>query len=375
MRKSVVIIPGDGIGPEIWEASRPVIDSALAATGEGSIDWLEFPAGQVGIEQSGNPLPRETLEAIELHRVALKGPLTTPVGTGFRSVNVALRLHFNLYANIRPIRCLPGVQTPVHSPEKVNIVLFRENTEDVYAGFELEAGTPEALELAAFCKDRFGWPIPADAGLGLKPISAAASKRLVRAALRYTVDHQLSSVTLVHKGNIQKFTEGRFRTWGYEVARDEFSDVAGLEGSGARIVVRDVLADAFLQEILIRPQRFSVVATTNLNGDYAADALAAQVGGVGVVPGANINAEEGRAVFEQTHGTWPEGAGKDLANPVAMVLSGAMLLDFLGWTSSATRLRGAVASVVGSGTGTPDLGLTHVVGTQAFGEALRVAVS
>ncbi|HVE91758.1 MAG TPA: isocitrate/isopropylmalate family dehydrogenase, partial [Actinomycetota bacterium] len=358
--KTVVVIPGDGIGPEIWAASRPVLECALAESGEGRFVWEEWPAGQIGIEQSGSPLPKETLDAIDRHRVAFKGPLTTPVGTGFRSVNVALRVHFNLYANIRPIRCLPGVQTPVHSPEKVDIVLFRENTEDVYAGFELEAGTPEALEMAAFCKERFGWPIPPDAGLGLKPISASASKRLVRAALRYAIAHGRDSVTLVHKGNIQKFTEGRFRTWGYEVVRDEFADTTGIEGAedlNGRIAVRDLLADAFLQEILIRPERFAVVATTNLNGDYAADALAAQVGGVGVVPGANINEEEGRAVFEQTHGTAPSIAGQDIANPVAMVLSGAMMLDFFEWTDAATRVRAAVASVVGGGVGTEDLGL------------------
>ena len=375
-QRTIVVIPGDGIGPEIWAATRPVLEAAVEPVG-GKLIWEEWPAGQAGIEQDGTPLPKETLDAIDRHRVAFKGPLTTPVGTGFRSVNVALRLHFNLYANIRPIRCLPGVQTPVHEPEKVDIVLFRENTEDVYAGFELEPGTPEALELAAFCRERFGWPIPPDAGIGLKPISEHASKRLVRAALRYAQEHERDSVTLVHKGNIQKFTEGRFRTWGYELVRDEFHDVAAIEGPeepDGRIVVRDLLADAFLQEILIHPERFSVVATTNLNGDYAADALAAQVGGVGVVPGANINEEEGRAVFEQTHGTAPSIAGQDIANPVAMVLSGAMMLDFIGWLDAGRRVREAVATVVGSGVGTADLGLAKTVGTRAFGDALVEAV-
>lgn len=377
-KRSIVTIPGDGIGPEIWAATRPVLEAAVARTGDRELEWIEMPAGQVGIDQLGTPLPKETLEAIDKYKVAFKGPLTTPVGTGFRSVNVALRLHFNLYANIRPIQCLPGVQTPVHSPEKVNIVLFRENTEDVYAGFEVEAGTPEALELAAFCRERYGWAIPNDAGIGLKPISQSASKRLVRAAMRYAVQHERDSVTLVHKGNIQKFTEGRFRTWGYEVAREEFGDVSGVEGLedvNGKIAVRDLLADAFLQEILIHPERFSVVATTNLNGDYAADALAAQVGGVGVVPGANINEEEGRAVFEQTHGTAPGIAGQDMANPVAMVLSGAMLLDFVEWIDAASLVRAAVADVVGRGIGTSDLGLKTSLGTKAFGEELVASVN
>ena len=376
--RTVVVIPGDGVGPEIWAATKPVLEAALS--GNQMAIWEEWPAGEVGIEEFGDPLPRQTLEAIGRHKVALKGPLTTPVGSGFRSINVALRLHFDLYANIRPIRCLPNIATPVRRPELVDAVLFRENTEDVYAGFELEPSTPEALALAAFVRERFRWAIPADAGIGLKPISASASKRLVRAALRYAVREGRRSVTLVHKGNIQKFTEGRFRTWGYEVAREEFSDVARIEGvddggPDDRVVVRDLLADAFLQEILINPASIDVIATTNLNGDYASEALAAQVGGVGVAPGANVNEEAGRAIFEPAHGTAPTIAGRDLANPVALMLSGAMLLDFLGWRDAGDRVRAAVDEVVGSGVATPDLSLASVVGTKAFGHAVADAVA
>ncbi len=376
--RTVVVIPGDGIGPEIWAATHKVLDAALEQTNEGTVVWEEWPAGEAGMEESGDPLPRTTLEAIGRHRAALKGPLTTPVGSGFRSLNVQLRLHFDLYANVRPIHWLPGVATPVRHPELVNAVLFRENTEDVYSGFELEPGTPELLALAAFVRERFRWPIPADAGVGLKPISESASKRLVRAALRFAVREKRKSVTLVHKGNIQKFTEGRFRTWGYVVAVEEFANECRIEGvddeDDGRILVRDLLADAFLQEILVHPERIDVVATTNLNGDYMSEALAAQVGGIGVAPGGNINEEAERAIFEPAHGTAPTIAGKDLANPVALMLSGAMLFDFLGWRSSGDLVRSAVRSVIVSGSGTPDLGLEHVVGTKAFSGAVVEAV-
>lgn len=372
--RTVVVIPGDGIGPEIWAATRPVLEAALGS--DRKAVWEEWPAGERGIEEWGDPLPRETLEAISRHRVALKGPLTTPVGSGFRSINVQLRLHFDLYANVRPIRWLPGIATPVRHPERIDAVLFRENTEDVYAGYELEPGTPELLALAAFVRERFRWPIPSDAGVGLKPISESASKRLVRAALRFAVRENRRSVTLVHKGNIQKFTEGRFRTWGYEVATSEFGDVCRIEGvedspdDDGRIVVRDLLADAFLQEILIRPELIDVIATTNLNGDYMSEALAAQVGGIGVAPGGNINEETGRAIFEPSHGTAPTIAGRDEANPIALMLSGAMLFDFLGWRDAGDVVRSAVSEVVGSDVGTPDLGLARQVGTGAFGAAV-----
>jgi isocitrate dehydrogenase len=369
--RTVVVIPGDGVGPEIWAATHPVLESAVARTGAGQVVWEEWPAGERGIEESGDPLPRTTLEAITRHRIALKGPLTTPVGSGFRSINVQLRLHFDLYANVRPINWLPGIATPVRHPERVNAVLFRENTEDVYSGYELEPGTPELLALSQFVRERFRWPIPSDAGVGLKPISESASKRLVRAALRYAVREKRRSVTLVHKGNIQKFTEGRFRTWGYEVAHQEFGDVTRIEGvdegpDDGRIVVRDLLADAFLQEILVHPENVDVIATTNLNGDYMSEALAAQVGGVGVAPGGNINEEAGRAIFEPAHGTAPTIVGKDIANPIAMMLSGAMLFDFLGDRAAGDVVRGAVREVLSEGVGTPDLGLAEQVGTAAF---------
>jgi isocitrate dehydrogenase len=376
--KTVVVIPGDGIGPEIWSATRPVLDKALERTGGATVVWDEWPAGERGLEESGDPLPRTTLEAIGRHRVALKGPLTTPVGSGFRSINVTLRLHFDLYANIRPVRWLPGIATPVRHPERIDAVLFRENTEDVYSGYELEPGTPELLALAAFCRERFRWPIPADAGVGLKPISESASKRLVRAALRFAVREKRRSVTLVHKGNIQKFTEGRFRTWGYEVAVEEFADATRIQGvddgpDDGRVVVRDLLADAFLQEILINPERIDVIATTNLNGDYMSEALAAQVGGIGVAPGGNVNEEAGRGIFEPAHGTAPTIAGRDVANPIALMLSGAMLFDFLGWRDAGDAVRKAVHDVVESGVGTPDLGLAEQVGTEAFGDRVAAA--
>ncbi len=377
--KTVVVIPGDGIGPEIWAATRPVLDAALERTAGTTVVWDEWPAGERGLEESGDPLPRTTLEAIGRHRVALKGPLTTPVGSGFRSINVALRLHFDLYANIRPIHWLPGIATPVRHPERINAVLFRENTEDVYSGYELEPGTPELLALAAFCRERFRWPIPADAGVGLKPISESASKRLVRAALRFAVREKRRSVTLVHKGNIQKFTEGRFRTWGYEVAVEEFGDVSRIEGvdegpGDGRVIVRDLLADAFLQEILIHPERIDVIATTNLNGDYMSEALAAQVGGIGVAPGGNVNVEAGRGIFEPAHGTAPTIVGEDVANPIALMLSGAMLFDFLGWRDAGDSVRKAVHDVVAEGVGTPDLGLAQKVGTKAFGDSVAEAI-
>jgi isocitrate dehydrogenase len=370
--RTVVVIPGDGVGPEIWAAAQPVLD---AATRGEAVVWEEWPAGE---REAGDPLPRTTLEAITRHRVALKGPLTTPVGSGFRSLNVQLRLHFDLYANVRPIHWLPGIATPVRHPERVDAVLFRENTEDVYSGYELEPGTPELLALAQFVRERYRWPIPADAGVGMKPISESASKRLVRAALRFAVREKRKSVTLVHKGNIQKFTEGRFRTWGYEVAHQEFADVCRIEGvddeDDGRIVVRDLLADAFLQEILVHPERVDVVATTNLNGDYMSEALAAQVGGVGVAPGGNINEEAERAIFEPAHGTAPTIVGQDVANPIAMMLSGAMLLDFLGDRAAGDAVRAAVRDVVAAGVGTPDLGLAESVGTKAFGERVLGAL-
>jgi isocitrate dehydrogenase len=377
--RTVVVLPGDGVGPEIWGATQPVLDAAIGGSGAPKVIWEEWPAGERGIEESGDPLPRTTLEAITRHRIALKGPLTTPVGSGFRSINVQLRQHFDLYANVRPIQWLPGVASPVRHPERVNVVLFRENTEDVYSGYELEPGTPELLALAQFVRERFRWPIPADSGVGLKPISESASKRLVRAALRFAVKEKRRSVTLVHKGNIQKFTEGRFRTWGYEVAHQEFGEDTRIHGvddgpDDGRIVVKDLIADAFLQEILVHPENVDVVATTNLNGDYMSEALAAQVGGIGVAPGGNINEEAERAIFEPAHGTAPTIAGKDLANPIGLMLSGAMLLDFLGDRAAGDAVRDAVRDTLASGCGTPDLGLDEQVGTSAFGDRVLAAL-
>jgi isocitrate dehydrogenase len=378
--RTVVVLPGDGVGPEIWAATQPVLDAAIRGSGAPKVIWEEWPAGERGIEESGDPLPRTTLEAITRHRIALKGPLTTPVGSGFRSINVQLRQHVDLYANVRPIQWLPGIASPVRHPERVNVVLFRENTEDVYSGYELEPGTPELLALSQFVRERFRWPIPADAGVGLKPISESASKRLVRAALRFAVKEKRRSVTLVHKGNIQKFTEGRFRTWGYEVAHQEFGEDTRIHGvdddpDDGRIVVKDLIADAFLQEILVHPENVDVVATTNLNGDYMSEALAAQVGGIGVAPGGNINEEAGRAIFEPAHGTAPTIAGKDLANPIGLMLSGAMLLDFLGDRGAGDAVRDAVRDTLASGCGTPDLGLQEQVGTSAFGGRVLAALA
>ncbi len=378
--RTVVVICGDGVGPEIWAATQPVLETAIEKTGAARVMWDEWPAGERGIEESGDPLPRTTLEAITKHRIALKGPLTTPVGSGFRSLNVQLRQHFDLYANVRPIQWLPGIASPVRHPERVDVVLFRENTEDVYSGYELEPGTPELLALSQFVRERFRWPIPADSGVGLKPISESASKRLVRAALRFAVKEKRTSVTLVHKGNIQKFTEGRFRTWGYEVAHQEFGDETRIEGvdegpPDGRIVVKDLIADAFLQEILVHPENIDVVATTNLNGDYMSEALAAQVGGIGVAPGGNINEEAGRAIFEPAHGTAPTIAGKDLANPIGMMLSGAMLLDFLGDRTAGDAVRSAVRETLAAGCGTPDLGLAESVGTAEFARRVLSAVT
>ena len=378
--RTVVVLPGDGVGPEIWAATQPVLDAALEKSGAAKVIWEEWPAGERGIEESGDPLPRTTLEAITRHRIALKGPLTTPVGSGFRSINVQLRQHFDLYANVRPIQWLPGIASPVRHPERVNVVLFRENTEDVYSGYELEPGTPELLALSQFVRERFRWPIPSDSGVGLKPISESASKRLVRAALRFAVKEKRRSVTLVHKGNIQKFTEGRFRTWGYEVAHQEFGEHTRIQGvddgpEDGRIVVKDLIADAFLQEILVHPENIDVVATTNLNGDYMSEALAAQVGGIGVAPGGNINEEAGRAIFEPAHGTAPTIAGKDLANPIGLMLSGAMLLDFLGDRSAGDGVRQAVRDTLEGDCGTPDLGLAEQVGTSAFGSRVLTALA
>ncbi len=338
----VPFIEGDGIGPDVWAAARRVIDHAVqkAYGGARRIEWLEVLAGEKAHRQAGSWLPDDTISAIREYLVAIKGPLTTPVGGGIRSINVALRQILDLYACIRPVRWLRGVPSPALHPELVDMVIFRENTEDVYAGKEVAAGSPEAARLLGYLQTEFGWEIRPDSGIGIKPVSETGSKRLVRAALQHALAEGRRSVTLVHKGNIMKYTEGAFREWGYEVVREEFSEQAvSWEDSGGdpgdRLLVQDVIADAFLQKILTRPAEYDVIATLNLNGDYISDALAAQVGGIGMAPGGNINFEAGYALFEATHGTAPKYAGMDVVNPGSLILSGEMMLRYLGWLEAA----------------------------------------
>jgi isocitrate dehydrogenase len=338
----IPFIEGDGIGPDIWAAAVRVLDAAVeeAYDGERSIEWMEVLAGQKAFDATGEWLPDATVEAFREYLVGIKGPLTTPVGGGIRSLNVALRQILDLYVCLRPVRWYAGVPSPVKNPGAIDMVIFRENTEDVYAGKELEAGSDDVAKLLAFLSDNYGWNIRSDSGIGIKPISETGTKRLVRAAIRYAVDNDRPTVTLVHKGNIMKFTEGAFRTWGYEVVRDEFSDVAvswdDCDGDpGEKILVKDVIADAFLQQILTRPGEYDVIATMNLNGDYISDALAAQVGGIGIAPGGNINYQNGYAVFEATHGTAPKYAGMDKVNPGSVILSGELMLRYLGWHEAA----------------------------------------
>jgi len=338
----IPFIEGDGIGPDIWAAAQHVFDSAVSKAygGERSIAWEEVLAGQKAFDVTGEWLPSETLAKFRELLVGIKGPLTTPVGGGIRSLNVAIRQALDLYVCLRPVRWFKGVPSPVKHPEKVDMVVFRENTEDVYAGKELEEGSPEAAKLMAFLHDEFGWVIKPDSGLGLKPISESGSKRLARAAIQYALDNGRKSLTLVHKGNIMKFTEGAFRSWGYELVKDEFSDVAvSWEDSGGepgdKLLVKDAIADAFLQQILTRADEYDVIATMNLNGDYISDALAAEVGGIGIAPGGNINYETGHAIFEATHGTAPKYAGMDKVNPGSLILSGELMLRYMGWTEAA----------------------------------------
>ena len=305
----IPFIEGDGTGVDIWPAAQKVFDAA-AAKHDRAIAWKEVLAGEKAYNETGNWLPDETVAAFDEHLVGIKGPLTTPIGGGIRSLNVALRQILDLYVCLRPVRWFTGVPSPVKHPEKVDMVIFRENTEDVYAGKELQEGTPEVKRLLEFLHDEYGWDIRPDSGIGIKPVSETGSKRLVRAALRYAVQKGRKSVTLVHKGNIQKFTEGAFRAWGYELVKEEFADVAvGWDDCGGqpgdKVLVKDTIADIFLQQVLTRPDEFDVIATTNLNGDYASDALAAQVGGIGIAPGGNINYVTGHGIFEATHGTAP----------------------------------------------------------------------
>jgi len=341
-----VIIPfieGDGTGPDIWRASKFVLEEAVkrAYNGKRRIEWKEVLAGEKAFKNTGSWLPQETVDAFKEYLLGIKGPLTTPVGGGIRSLNVALRQLLDLYVCLRPVRYFQGVPSPVKNPEKVDMVIFRENTEDVYSGKELEAGSEKVARLMAFLKNEYNWDIREDSGIGIKPISKAGSKRLIRAAIEYAIANNRKSITLVHKGNIQKFTEGAFRAWGYELAKEEFSgkvvswdDCQGKPSEG-QILIKDAIADIFFQQSLTRADEFDVVATMNLNGDYISDALAAQVGGIGIAPGANINYITGHAIFEATHGTAPKYANQDKVNPSSVILSGEMMLRYMKWTEAA----------------------------------------
>ncbi len=355
-------IAGDGVGPDIWRASAPVFDAAVKAAYQDTrrVVWIEVPAGEKAYRESGSWLPEETLDALRRHRVGIKGPLATPVGGGIRSLNVMIRHKLDLYACIRPVRHIAGVPSPVKRPEDVDMVIFRENTEDVYAGLEWASGSSEAAGLIGYINENLGAEIRPDAAVGLKPMSPFGSKRLIRRAIKWAAEHGRSSVTLVHKGNIMKFTEGAFREWGYELAREEFPDSTVSEedmsrGAAAqgKVVIKDRIADAMFQQILLRPSEYEVLAMPNLNGDYISDALAAQVGGLGMAPGANVGDEA--AVFEATHGTAPKYAEKDLVNPGSMILSGAFMFDYIGWKEAAEKIRAALERTVSEGVVTYDL--------------------
>jgi isocitrate dehydrogenase len=377
----IPFIEGDGIGPDIWAASVRVFDAAVkrAYGDERAVSWKEVLAGEKAFTETGSWLPEETVDAFRDQLVGIKGPLTTPIGGGIRSLNVALRQMMDLYACVRPVRWFQGVPSPVKDPGQVDMVIFRENTEDVYAGLELEAHTEDASRLIDFVREEYGWEVRPDSGIGLKPVSETGSKRLVRAALRYALANGRKSVTLVHKGNIMKFTEGAFRNWGYDVVREEFSDVAvSWEDSGGepgdKLLVQDVIADAMLQQVLTRPASYDVLATLNLNGDYISDALAAQVGGIGIAPGGNINYDTGVAVFEATHGTAPKYAGQDKVNPGSVILSGEMMFRYLGWNEAADKIIQGLEGAIAARTVTYDFArLTDdatEVKTSEFGDAI-----
>ena len=367
-------IEGDGTGPDIWAAAVRVLDGAVATAygGRRRIEWLEVLAGEKANERTGSWLPEATEDAFREYLVGIKGPLTTPVGTGIRSLNVALRQRLDLYVCLRPVKYFPGVPSPVRSPADVDMVVFRENTEDVYAGLEVSSGTPEAQRIIDFVRDELGWEIRPDSGIGVKPISRTGTARLVEAAIRYALQHGRRSVTLVHKGNIQKFTEGAFRGWGYEVAAERFPDQTiawdDLPADGTvpdgRVLIKDAIADIFLQQILTRPREFDVIATMNLNGDYISDALAAQVGGIGIAPGANINYHTGHAIFEATHGTAPKYAGKNVVNPSSVILSGVLMLEHLGWTEAAAAIDRALTETIAAGRVTYDFARLTTGATQ-----------
>ncbi|WP_243386077.1 NADP-dependent isocitrate dehydrogenase [Bacillus kexueae] len=397
----IPFIEGDGTGPDIWRAASRVLEAAVekAYNGEKKIVWKEVLAGEKAFNQTGEWLPAETLDVIRDYTIAIKGPLTTPVGGGIRSLNVALRQELDLFVCLRPVRYFEGVPSPVKRPEDTDMVIFRENTEDIYAGIEYAKGTEEVQKVINFLKNEMGVNkirFPETSGIGIKPVSEEGTKRLVRAAINYAIEHGRKSVTLVHKGNIMKFTEGAFKNWGYELAEQEFGDkvftwaeydrIVEKEGKDAankaqdeavaagKIIVKDAIADIFLQQILTRPREFDVVATMNLNGDYISDALAAQVGGIGIAPGANINYETGHAIFEATHGTAPKYAGLDKVNPSSVILSGVLMLEHLGWTEAAELVIKSMEKTIASKVVTYDFarlmdGATEVKCSE-FGDAL-----
>jgi len=379
----IPFIEGDGTGPDIWRASQRVLDAAVAKAygGKRRLMWLEVFAGEKAKNRLDSWLPDETIKAIAHHLVAIKGPLTTPVGGGFRSLNVALRQQLDLYACVRPVRWFTGVPSPVKQPELVDMIIFRENTEDIYAGIEFKAGSDAAKKLLRFLQDELGVQsirFPATSSLGVKPISEEGTKRLVRSAIDYALRQGKKSVTLVHKGNIMKYTEGGFRDWGYELAMKEYGAVEVDGGPWCKLpgglIIKDVIADAFLQQILTRPAEYDVIATMNLNGDYISDALAAQVGGIGIAPGANINYQTGHAVFEATHGTAPRYANQDKVNPGSVILSGEMMLRYLGWNEAADLVIKGLEGAIGQKRVTYDFerlmpGAT-LVSCSGFGEAV-----
>ncbi len=346
----IPFIEGDGTGVDIWPAAKLVLDAAATKHGK-TIEWKEVLAGQKAFDETGDWLPQETIDVFREYLIGIKGPLTTPIGGGFRSLNVALRQILDLYVCLRPVRWFEGVPSPVKHPEDVDMVIFRENTEDVYSGMELEGGTAEAEKLRSYLHDSFGWDIREDSGIGIKPISKFGSDRLIRASIQYALDHKRESVTLVHKGNIMKYTEGAFMKYGYQLVKDEFADVAvGWDDCGGKpegkLLIKDSIADITLQQVLTRAKEFDVIATMNLNGDYLSDALAAQVGGIGIAPGANINYVSGHGIFEATHGTAPKYAGQDKVNPGSVLLSGVLMFEHLGWTEAANDIVRALEKTI-----------------------------
>jgi isocitrate dehydrogenase len=372
----IPFIEGDGIGKDIWPAARSVMDQAVdkAYHGQRRIEWKEVLAGEKAFLQTGSRLPEETMNAFKEYLVGIKGPLTTPVGGGIRSLNVALRQDLDLYVCLRPVRWFKGVESPIKHPEKVNMVIFRENTEDIYAGIEWMQGTEEAQKFYRLLESEMNVKkvrFPKTSSFGVKPVSVEGSERLVRAATKYALKNNLPSVTLVHKGNIMKFTEGGFKTWGYALAEREFAD----EIKSGKFVIKDVIADAFLQNTLLKPEDYAVIATLNLNGDYISDQLAAMVGGIGIAPGANINYQTGHAIFAATHGTAPDIAGKQIANPSSLLLSGVMMLEYLGWNEAGGLIEKAMETTFLSGKATGDLARFmkdgHTLSTKEFAAELN----